>query len=539
MTVLDTSRVTMMRLWHGYQGAWLSALLALWVLGFWAAGAVHLADILWRDSRFAYGLMVLPTLAYILYDRYGFLLQRPLAAHPFGVLWAAGACSLYLVGQAAHVGVLQHVGITAALQAIMLFWLGPRVIWSLKFEWMFLLALVPFGTAIIGALQMLTARLAIMLLQISGYQLTADGSVITLYGNNFHVAEACAGFQFLATSLFLGVLVARLFFTDMRDRLWVCAFSLMVPIAANAVRVATILALAGVLGVDFAKSVDHVAYGWGVFALVLCAMMTVAFSFGDGDRVRAADMARLSVDMPETLDRVPDPDASAPGSGAIDPGRGLQFGQFGATAVLLLMIALAGLLPSGRAAPTDGQCLLARSQLFAPCSACAMRPAPVAAPYATGPLPESTVQADFRLYDRRLSLRFDAPSGGDLDWTIFDQPVGVGGQTGRVYGPVARTMRRVEGIPVTLRKYRSDSMIAWVGTLYVQGGDVTGDKRTAVLWDAAARLFGSAQGGLLSLSVMASADADLTADDFVGVARRTEWSARIRRLQEAGTACAE
>jgi exosortase/archaeosortase family protein len=156
--------------------------------------------------------------------------------------------------------------------------------------------LVPFGGEIIPPLQAITARIAIALTHLSGVPATLTGVFIDTPIGRFEVAEACSGVKFLIAMIALGALVAHMGFRSSQRRALFLAACCVVPVLANGVRAWGTIYVAQSQGVAFAAGFDHIVYGWIFFALVMAAVLGVAWRFFD----RPIDDRLVDVDAIET-----------------------------------------------------------------------------------------------------------------------------------------------------------------------------------------------------------------------------------------------
>jgi len=142
---------------------------------------------------------------------------------------------------------------------------------------------VPFGDEIIEPLQVVTAKIAILLTGWSGIPAFFDGIYIDTPVGLFVVAEACSGIRFLIAMVTLAVLVAFTRFDRWSRRAAFMAVSIVVPIIANGVRAWGTIYMAQSQGLEFAAGFDHVFYGWFFFAFVVVFILGIAWRFFERD----------------------------------------------------------------------------------------------------------------------------------------------------------------------------------------------------------------------------------------------------------------
>lgn len=266
--------------------AWRDALVRLglaWatlVVLAWAAWA-EMADQWWNTSTYNHILLVPPIVLWLVRQRWHELNRLAPDGWWLGLPLLAGAMATWLAGNAAEVNLVSQVGAVAMLQASLAALLGPRVTAGLLFPLGYMLFLVPFGDELIPALQGITAEIAVALTQASGVPATIDGVFIDTPVGLFEVAEACSGVKFLVAMAALATLVAHLCFARWMRRAAFMLAAMTVPVVANGVRAWGTIFVAQSHGVAFAAGFDHLVYGWIFFAVVMTAVLGLAWRHFD------------------------------------------------------------------------------------------------------------------------------------------------------------------------------------------------------------------------------------------------------------------
>nr|WP_281390029.1 exosortase A [Novosphingobium jiangmenense] len=198
-----------------------------------------------------------------------------------GLVLFAGAGFLWLLGDFAGLSLATQLGVVLMAQASVLTLLGPRVSAALLFPLAYMLFLVPAGDELIPALQTITARITMALLDLANVPAHIEGVFITTPGGYFEVAEACSGVKFLIAMIAYGALVANVCFASWSRRAAFMALSVAMPILANGVRAWGTIFIAEHRGIAFAAGFDHIFYGWIFFAVVMALVMALAWRFFD------------------------------------------------------------------------------------------------------------------------------------------------------------------------------------------------------------------------------------------------------------------
>jgi exosortase A len=293
-----------------------------------------MADQWWNSSTYNHILFVPAIVAWLVMLRSPELARLAPKAWWPGLLFVAGACFLWLLGSISGLNLARQLGAVALLQGAVLTLLGPRVTSGLLFPLSYMLFLVPFGDELVPALQLITAKLTVGLIHLSGVPAVVDGVFIDTPVGLFEVAEACSGVKFLVAMIALGTLISHVCFKGWGRRFAFMVICAVVPIIANGIRAWGTIYIAQFRGIEFAAGFDHVIYGWIFFAIVLAMILAIAWRFfdhtADSHFIEADEINRSSL-----LARLP--------AGEIDGCKALA-GIWVAAGAALVWAALAGRL---------------------------------------------------------------------------------------------------------------------------------------------------------------------------------------------------
>lgn len=282
--------------------ATLLGLTALALIALFARDIAHMASIWWNSSTFNHCLLILPIIAWLVQQRWPAIRGlTPRSWWPGLMLVAAGAFA-WLIGEAAGVALGRHFGLIVMLQGAVVTLLGKRISRALVFPIAYALFLVPFGEEFVPALQMLTAKMSMVLLGWAGIPAHIEGVFITTPHGWFQVAEACSGVKFVIAMVALGAFAAHLLFRRWGRRVAFMALAVIVPIVANGFRAFATIWYAERYGVEHAAGFDHVIYGWVFFGLVIAIVLAIGLRFADRD----IDVTpRRATSAPVVADRQP------------------------------------------------------------------------------------------------------------------------------------------------------------------------------------------------------------------------------------------
>ena len=260
---------------------------------FWR-DAADMAAIWWNSSTFNHCLIILPIIWWLVDQRKLELAKITPQAWMPALAWVAAGSFGWLLGDAAGVALARHAGLVMMLQGAVATLLGPNVARGLMFPLFYSFFLIPFGEEFVPALQTVTAKMCMWLLDLAGIPAHIVGIYISTPTALFRVAEACSGVKFLVAMVALGALIANLCFKSWGRRAAFMAACVVIPILANGLRAFGTIYIAHHGNIDFAASFDHVFYGWIFFGLVIALVIAAGWRFFDkpADDVEV-DAARL------------------------------------------------------------------------------------------------------------------------------------------------------------------------------------------------------------------------------------------------------
>ena len=251
-----------------------------------------LGGIFWRECLDVYRVwvgstaynhcfLVLPLVAYLIWERRGELSIAP-PRPQFLALALLPLLSLqWLLAAVLSIHEAQQLIVLTMLEVVLLSLLGWDLFRRLMAPLLYLYFLVPSGMFLVPALQDVAAIMAVKGLHLVGVPVYSDGVFIEIPAGRFVIAEACAGLRFLIASVAFGVFFAILSYRSWIRRAVFIALSVLVPIAANGVRVFGIIYAAHLLDSATAAAADHVVYGWVFFSAILIMLIAIGRSFAD------------------------------------------------------------------------------------------------------------------------------------------------------------------------------------------------------------------------------------------------------------------
>lgn len=235
----------------------------------------------WNISTYNHILLIPAIVAWLVSLRWAELAKLAPQAWAPGLIPVGLALLVWVAGSFAGLSLARQLGAVVMLQGAVLALLGPKVGRALAFPLAYMLFLVPAGEELVPTLQLLTARMTMALLDLTGIHATLEGVFITTAFGYFKVAEACSGVKFLIAMIAFGALVANVCFRSWPRRLGFMAVAVAVPVLANGLRAWGTIFISKSQGIEFAASFDHVFYGWIFFAVVIVLVLAVGWRWFD------------------------------------------------------------------------------------------------------------------------------------------------------------------------------------------------------------------------------------------------------------------
>lgn len=148
---------------------------------------------------------------------------------------------------------------------------------ALGFPAVFLLFAIPVWGPFVAPLQFITTQIAGGLLGLGGISLSIHGNLIQIPAGTFEVADGCAGLKYFLTSFALASLYAALFLSDLKKRLLLVAWGLLLAMLTNWVRVSTIVLVGHLTAMQHPLIADHDNLGWLLYGISLIPFYGLAY----------------------------------------------------------------------------------------------------------------------------------------------------------------------------------------------------------------------------------------------------------------------
>jgi len=225
----------------------------------------------WSYPDFSHGVIVPFVSLYLVWIRRSSLRDLPfepsLAA---GVTVTVAGAVLLLLGTTGSVVIVQEAAAIVLIPGLVLLLLGKKYLRALALPLGYLVLMVPvltpFLEAIYWPLQLITTKLAALMLPAAGVPVYHNNQFLELPNISLEVAEACSGAQFLVSVFAIAIPLAYISLRGRAARITLFALAFLITIFSNSLRVALI----GFLAYTYDKKTAlhgpyHILTGYFVF----------------------------------------------------------------------------------------------------------------------------------------------------------------------------------------------------------------------------------------------------------------------------------
>ncbi|MEO7073574.1 MAG: exosortase A [Rhodanobacter sp.] len=266
---------------------WVTAMVAFAVavvvllVGFWQTAQ----SLVWaweHDGTYQYAFLIFPLSLWVAFNLRQELRSRLPVPSFWGLAAVAGLVFVWYAGRLLDVNLVQHFAFVALFPALVLACWGWRALWVLVFPLSYLVVFaVPWGNAMVGPLQDITAHIAVRALELTGTPVLLNGREMITPAGVWMVADACSGVKFFIACTALGCLFAYLMFRHWWKRVLFVVMSAVAPVIANGLRVYFTVLIGETWGLQYATGTDHMIFGWQFFGTVLVLLLLAGWFFRD------------------------------------------------------------------------------------------------------------------------------------------------------------------------------------------------------------------------------------------------------------------
>ena len=264
---LSTRRLTTWLLFAGVFA------LLFWPTFVWMAQRFDAAD-----SFYSHGWLVPFASGWLIWQRRDRLSRCDIRSSFAGFWILIPSLVLHLGATWWHIGFASGLAMIGAVYGLVWTVWGWPVVWALRFPLLFLLFMVPMPGILLLAIsfkmKLLAAAWATQALRLMGLSAVQAGSTIHVPGLSVMVDDTCSGLRSLISLIALSTLWTSLMPPQAGrwHKLAMVAASIPIALAANMVRIVTLVLLSAVYGPAVAESFIHYGSGLVVFGVAVAAL---------------------------------------------------------------------------------------------------------------------------------------------------------------------------------------------------------------------------------------------------------------------------
>jgi len=251
---------------------------------------LRLAQQWWHDPNFSHGFLVPLFSVYVFWQNRARLQSLPRAGSSSGLLIVAVALVVLVVGELGAELFLSRVSLLLLLAGLIVFFLGWTQFRAVLFPWAFLFLMLPVPAIVFNQitfpLQLLTSKLAAVVLPWFGVPVLREGNIIHLPAMPLEVADACSGIRSLLSLATLSVIYGYLMESRISIRVVLALASIPIAVAANGLRIVGTGLLVQYWDPDRAEGFFHTFSGWLIFvvSLVMLFLLHQLLQIGQNTR---------------------------------------------------------------------------------------------------------------------------------------------------------------------------------------------------------------------------------------------------------------
>lgn len=220
-------------------------LLSAVFLVLYARVAASLVEIWWSRDDYSHGFLIPVISLYLVWRKRDVLQKLPVTPNVvLGSLVSLVAGMLLWLGQAGGVVTLSGISLILMIAGLVFLLLGTAFVRALAFPILYLFFMVPVLDLVTSPLQwpfqLLTAKMAVALLQGLGYSALLEQQYIVLPHTTLEVANVCSGTAYLVSIVAIGLPLAYLTLRAWWSRVVLILAAVIIGITANWLRVAVI-----------------------------------------------------------------------------------------------------------------------------------------------------------------------------------------------------------------------------------------------------------------------------------------------------------
>ncbi len=251
---------------------------ALFVLLFWPTFCWMAERFDAADSFYSHGWLIPIATGWLIWRKREALSRIPQRQSYSGLTLLVPSVLVHLIATWLSFGVISGFAMLASVFGLVWTVFGWRFLWEIRFPLLFLVFMVPLpGVVLISVsfhMKLLAATLAAGFIHLIGIPVVRAGSMIQMPGISVVVDDTCSGLRSLISLIALSTLWTALMPAGTKNwqRAALVAASIPISLAANMIRIITLVLLSAIYGSQIAEGFIHYGSGFVVFGVALAAL---------------------------------------------------------------------------------------------------------------------------------------------------------------------------------------------------------------------------------------------------------------------------
>jgi len=231
------------------------------------------------DDNYSHGFLILPLVAYFVWERRAQLARAEIHPHLGGLALVLFSFVLFAAGVLGADLFLARISLLGVVVGSLLFVWGTEHVRLLRFPLLLLPLMVPLPAVLFNQvafpLQLIASQAGEAVVAAAGIPIVREGNVLELPNTTLAVVEACSGIRSLMSLITLASVLAYFTERTLVARVLIVLSAVPVAILANAARVAGTGLMSYWLGPRAAEGFFHTFSGWVLFVVACAGLVAV------------------------------------------------------------------------------------------------------------------------------------------------------------------------------------------------------------------------------------------------------------------------
>ncbi|MCU7904527.1 MAG: exosortase [Candidatus Thiodiazotropha sp. (ex Epidulcina cf. delphinae)] len=244
---------------------------------------LHLLE-LWTDwptGEYSHGLLVLFVSIYLIWEQRKSITTEIPSTNYYALILLIFSHSMWFSATLVDVLLIQILSLLFTLTAISWALLGTPVFRLIFYQFFLLIFALPVWLPLQYPLQTLTTHVVHFFLSVAEIPVYKSGYFLNLPNGAFEVAPGCSGLRYFLVALYIGCLLAFIYYRSNIKRVIVLAVAVLLAVTANILRVFTVVVFGYLTDMQHHLVHSHQNLGWFIFAIIITPLIYIASRYSD------------------------------------------------------------------------------------------------------------------------------------------------------------------------------------------------------------------------------------------------------------------